>query len=153
MDFLFPFHPRTVHFPIALTLVGVFFVVVSAILTRRLNADAHAASQWLRFGRLMLTIGWVAVLVAIATGLVDQSRAGEDAEVVRTINLHITMGVALVVVLGIALYWPLRDRQVLTRHRWAYVTLLLLVAALVLAESWLGGTLVYQLGVGVSAMP
>jgi len=42
---------------------------------------------------------------------------------------------------------------VLTRHRWAYVTLLLLVAALVLAESWLGGTLVYQLGVGVSAMP
>ena len=87
--------------------------------------------EWLQYGRVTLALGWVAVLVAIATGLIDQSRAPDDAAVVSTINLHITTGIALVITLGLALYWPLRDRQVFTRHRWAYVGLLVLVAALV----------------------
>ncbi len=148
MDSLFPFHPRTVHFPIALTLVGVAFIILSAILARR--GDERAA-KWLQYGRVTLLLGWLGVLVSIATGLIDQSRAGGDAAVVSTINLHITTGIALVITLGLALYWPLRDRQVFSRHRWAYVGLLILVAALVLVESWLGGQLVFHLGVGVSA--
>ena len=151
MDFLFPFHPRTVHFPIALTLVGVAFIILSAILARRGGDDDDGAARWLQYGRVTLTLGWLAVLAAIATGLIDQSRAPDDAAVVSTINLHITTGIALVVTLGLALYWPLRDRQVFTRHRWAYVGLLVLVAALVMVESWLGGQLVYHLGVGVGA--
>jgi len=151
MDFLFPFHPRTVHFPIALTLVGVAFIILSAILARRGGDNDDGAVRWLQYGRVTLALGWLAVLVAIATGLIDQSRAPDDAAVVSTLNLHITTGIALVVTLGLALYWPLRDRQVFTRHRWAYVGLLVLVAALVMIESWLGGQLVYHLGVGVGA--
>ena len=147
MEILFPFHPRTVHFPIALTTVGVFFILISALLSRRV-ADP---GQWLSFGRLALLLGWLGILAAIATGLVDQSRAPDDPVVHRTISLHITGGLALMVLLGLALYWPLRDKRFWVERRWLYVALLLGIVALVLAESWLGGKLVYQLGVGVAA--
>lgn len=153
MEFLFPFHPRTVHFPIALTLVGVFFIVLSAVLARRGDNGGGAAMRWVQYGRTTLGLGWAATLIAITTGLIDQSRARDDVAVVSTINLHITTGIALVVASGLALYWPLRDRQVFTRHRWSYVGLMLLVAALVVVESWLGGKLVYELGVGIRATP
>jgi uncharacterized membrane protein len=153
MEILFPFHPRTVHFPIALTLVGVFSIVLSAVLARRGDNEGGDATRWLRYGRTTLGLGWAATLIAIMTGLVDQSRARDDVAVVSTINLHITTGIALVVALGLALYWPLRDRQVFTRHRWSYIGLLLFVAALVVVESWLGGKLVYELGVGIRATP
>ena len=65
---------------------------------------------------------------------------------------HITVGVALIVVFGWALYWPLRDKKLLSDPggaRWGYMVLLLLGVVLMLLESWLGGKLVYRLGVGV----
>jgi uncharacterized membrane protein len=92
---------------------------------------------------------------AIASGLIDQSLAPDSEAVNATLNLHITVGIGLLVALGLALYWPLRYRNLWhePRQRTLYVMLLLLVAVLVLVESWLGGKLVYDLGVGVSAMP
>jgi uncharacterized membrane protein len=95
-------------------------------------------------------LGWLGVLAAIATGLIDQSRAPDEAVIVATVNQHITVGITLLVLLGLALYWPLQNRSVWTQHRWAYVALLAGVAVLVIVESWLGGKLVYQLGVGVN---
>ena len=144
MDFLFPFHPRFVHFPIALSLVGVVFVAVS--LVRR-----EASERWFWAGRLLVFLGWIGALVAGVTGMIDQSRT-PDLPVVRdTINMHITVGIALIIVLGLALYWPLKDKKLLSEgaHRWGYLALLLLGVGLVLLESWLGGQLVYKLGVGV----
>jgi uncharacterized membrane protein len=142
MDAFFPFHPRLVHFPIGLTLVGVG-VVAAGILWRR--------EQWVACGRFSLLLGWIGAAVAALAGLVDQSRAPATEVVTRTINQHITAGIALLVVLGLALYWPLRDKKLLvgTWRRWAYLGLLLLAAVLTLIEAWLGGQLVYRLGVGV----
>jgi uncharacterized membrane protein len=152
MDFLFPFHPRFVHFPIALSLVGVVFVAVS--LVRR-----EASERWFWAGRLLVFLGWIGALVAGVAGMIDQSRA-PDLPVVRdTINMHITVGIALIIVLGLALYWPLKDKRLLSDGSpqqgarpgalWGYLALLLLGVGLVLLESWLGGQLVYKLGVGV----
>jgi uncharacterized membrane protein len=144
MEFLFPFHPRFVHFPIALSLVGVAFVAVSFV--RR-----DASERWFWAGRLLVFLGWIGALVAGVTGMIDQSRA-PDLPVVRdTINTHITVGIALIIVFGLALYWPLKDKKLLSErsHRWGYLALLLLGVGLILLESWLGGQLVYKLGVGV----
>jgi uncharacterized membrane protein len=144
MEFLFPFHPRFVHFPIALSLVGVAFVAVSFV--RR-----DGSERWFWAGRLLVFLGWIGALVAGVTGVIDQSRA-PDLPVVRdTINSHITVGIALIIVLGLALYWPLKDKKLLSErsHRWGYLALLLLGVGLILLESWLGGQLVYKLGVGV----
>ena len=144
MEFLFPFHPRFVHFPIALSLVGVAFVAVSFV--RR-----DGSERWFWAGWLLVFLGWIGALVAGVTGMIDQSRA-PDLPVVRdTINSHITVGIALIIVLGLALYWPLKDKKLLSEsaHRWGYLALLLLGVGLILLESWLGGQLVYKLGVGV----
>jgi len=144
MDALFPFHPRFVHFPIALSLAGVLFVAFGL-------ARGGAAERWLWAGRWLVFLGWIGAVVAGITGLVDQSRAPDLPVVHETINSHITVGIALIVVFGLALYWPLKDKQVLSggARRWGYLALLLLGALLILIESWLGGRLVYKLGVGV----
>ena len=87
--------------------------------------------------------------------MIDQSRAPDLPAVRDTINSHITVGIALIIVFGLALYWPLKDRKLLSEgasgqgHRWGYLALLLLGVGLILLESWLGGVLVYKLGVGV----
>lgn len=144
MDFLFPFHPRFVHFPIALSLVGVAFVAVSF-------AVRDGRERWFWAGRVLVFLGWIGALIAGVTGMIDQSRA-PDLPVVRdTINSHITVGIALIIVFGLALYWPLKDKKLLAErgHQWGYLALLLLGVGLILLESWLGGQLVYKLGVGV----
>jgi len=142
IDLLHPLHPRLVHFPIALSLVGVAFLAWG-ILKRQ--------ESWTHYGQISLLLGWVGAIVAALSGLVDQDRAADTPVVANAINQHITVGLALIVALGLALYWPLRNRRLFTdpRRRWGYLALLLLGAALVLLEGWLGGKLVYGLGVGV----
>lgn len=143
LEALLPLHPRVVHFPVALTLTGVLFL--AAGLWRR-------QVRWWGYGQISLLLGWLGVLAAVVTGLVDQARAPQDAAVAAIINQHITAGVALLVVAGLALYWPLRNKQLpagAAAARWGYLALLALAALLVALEGWLGGRLVYEFGVGV----
>lgn len=141
LDALQPFHPRMVHFPIALSLVGVLFVALGMLRSRE---------RWVSYGQLSLLLGWLGVMAAVVTGLIDQSRAGQDPAIVATINQHITAGVALLVVLGLALYWPLRHKRLTySSARWGYLVLLALVVLLVMVEGWLGGKLVYHFHVGI----
>jgi uncharacterized membrane protein len=149
MDALRPFHPRLVHFPIALSLAGIAFVFLGFLLPGRFTQDPNKRDRWIGYGQLSLLLGWLGVLAAVASGLMDQSRAPDIPQVTRVINQHITTGIALLVVLGFALYWPLRDKRFWSERRPAYLVLLFVVLILVLLESWLGGKLVYQLGVGV----
>jgi uncharacterized membrane protein len=150
MEFLSPFHPRLVHFPIALSLVGVFFILTGWLLSVRRRNDQPNSERWQAYGRLSLFLGWLGGLAAGASGLLDQSRAPDTVEVRQILNQHIGVGLALLVALGLAIYWPIKNKRLLSSsHRWLYFALLLLAAALVLLESWLGGKMVYGFGVGV----
>jgi uncharacterized membrane protein len=151
MEFLSPFHPRLVHFPIALSLAGVFFILAGWLLAIRPRSSTTGVERWQSYGRLSLVLGWLGVLAAIASGLIDQSGAPETIEVRQVINQHIGAGIALLVVLGLAIYWPIKNKALMSTssRRWIYFALLALAAALVLVESWLGGKLVYTYGVGV----
>ena len=142
LEALLPLHPRAVHFPIALALVGALFAALG-LLRRR--------PQWIAYGQMSLLLGWLGVMAAIVTGLFDQSAAPQTPAVLALINLHITAGIALFIASGLALYWPLRNKRLWDagKARWGYLALLLLIVALVLIEGWLGGKLVYDLGVGV----
>ncbi|OQA43011.1 MAG: hypothetical protein BWY52_02014 [Chloroflexi bacterium ADurb.Bin325] len=142
LESFLPLHPRTVHFPIALTLVGVAFAALGLFRQR---------PQWIAYGQMNLLLGWLGALAAVATGLFDQSAAPQTPEVLAVINQHISAGIALLVTIGLALYWPLRNKRLWSagRSRWGYLALLLLIVALIAVEGWLGGRLVYGLGVGV----
>lgn len=141
IETLAPFHPRLVHFPIALSLTGVAFVVWGLL---------RGQARWTGYGQTTLLVGWFGILLAVVSGLIDQSFAPQNAVVTAVINQHITAGIALVVAVGLALYWPLRNKQLWTSStRWGYVALLTVIVLLVIIEAWLGGKLVYDYGVGM----
>jgi uncharacterized membrane protein len=139
---LTPFHPRFVHFAIALCVVGAIFIALGLLRQRE---------RWVGYGKLSLLLGWLGVMAAVVTGLIDQSAAPDDAAIQTVINQHITAGIALLIAVGLALYWPLRNRKLFSegRARWGFLALLLIILFLVAIEGWLGGKLVYQYGVGV----
>lgn len=141
LDAISPIHPRFVHFPIALSLAGVLFLVLG--LLRR-------QERFTGYGQWSLMLGWLGIIAAVITGLIDQTRAPQEAAVTAVINQHITAGIALLIASGLALYWPLRNKKLWTTSaRWGYLALLGAIVLLVLVEGWLGGKLVYQYGVGV----
>jgi uncharacterized membrane protein len=67
--------------------------------------------------------------------------------------LHITAGVALLIINGLVVYMRLRWADVLTRRRWSYLGLLALGVVAVVTTAWLGAELVYRLQVGVLPVP
>ena len=103
---LSPIHPRFVHFAIALCVVGAFFIALGLIRHRE---------RWIGYGQLSLLLGWLGVMAAVITGLIDQSGAPDEAAVQAVINQHITAGIALLIAVGLALYWPLRNKRLVQR--------------------------------------
>lgn len=135
-----PLHPLTVHFPIALYLLGVLLTL--AYLWRG-QADLE------RFAYLSFILSWLMTLLASLSGLIDQSQLAIDDPRRSNVNNHITAGVALLILNGLLIYMRLRWQDVLTSRRWPYLGLMLLGVLAVLATAWLGGDLVFRLQIGV----
>jgi uncharacterized membrane protein len=141
LEALVPIHPRFTHFPIALCIVGAASIAYGTL---------RGQGQWTRYGQTSLYLGWIGILVAIITGLIDQASAPDESAVASLLNQHITAGIALIVAVGLAIYWPIRNKKLWqTSAKWGYVALLAVIVLLVLVEAWLGGKLVYEYGVGV----
>jgi uncharacterized membrane protein len=138
---LFPLHPRFVHFPIALLLMGSLVAVVYI-------ARQRAALSTLAWG--MILLGWIMLFPAILTGLIDQDRAVMPPAAVQVMDRHIAAGFGLIIVYGLALYERLRAPAILDHPRRRLLVLLWLGlgVALLVAAGALGGQLVYTYGVG-----
>lgn len=141
---LFPLHPRFVHFPIALLLVGSVLALVYMLWQRR---PPLATLVW-----GMLLLGWISLFFAVLTGLIDQNSAPQEPEIKSLLSLHTALGFALIAVYGLMLYERLRLPNALDvpATRWRLLALALLGLALLVVDGWVGGTLVYTHGVGVS---
>ncbi|RME74124.1 MAG: DUF2231 domain-containing protein [Chloroflexi bacterium] len=135
-----PLHPMTVHFPIALFLLG---VLLTLVYLRR------GQPEYDRFAFLSLMLSELAALVASLTGLLDQNLLAFDDPRRQAVNPHITAAVALLVVNGLLVYMRLKWPDVLVRRRAAYLGLMAAGTAVLLATAWLGGELVYRWQVGV----
>ena len=139
-----PLHPRFVHFPVALLLTGSVIALAYLLGFRRPQLPIVAWST--------IFLGWVALFAAVLTGLVDQNQASQEEAVVSVLNPHIAVGFGLVIVYGLLLYERLRTPEALDLpgKRGRLLLLLVLGMVLVVGEGWLGGRLVYDLGVGVA---
>ncbi len=144
-------HPAVVHFPIALLLVSVVLTLLSL---RRGGLPASLETTAYH----CLVIGWLGASLAVLTGSIDAWRQvygtdlPRDAGLLNRLNLHASLGLAVVAVYGMALLRRRRNPHLLAdpQQRRGYVSLLLLGAVLLVVGSWLGGQLVYRFGVGVS---
>ena len=143
MSLFAPLHPRFVHFPIALLLTGSVAALIYLLARQR---PALATFAW-----ISLVLGWLALFPVVLTGLIDQNQAPRDQAVVAAINPHIAVGFGLIIVYGLVLLERLRSPRALDDPKRRLMLLLLLVLgiALITLEGWLGGKLVYDLGIGV----
>lgn len=145
---MYPFHPLTVHVPIGL-LLG------NALLTALYLHRHERAFETSAFHCLWL--GWLGVLLALASGTFDAVRQLFDAthprgDALGWINAHAIVGIAILIIYWQA--WQIRRRNSavldLAETRRGYVARLALGVALVVLDGWLGGHLVYTLRLGVS---
>ena len=136
-----PLHPMTVHFPIAFYVLG---VGLTLLYLWRGRADVERFAFW------CFILSGASVIFATIVGLIDQSQLDIADPRPNNVNSHITAGVLLLITNGLLIYMRFRWPDVLTRHRWPYLGLMLLGLIAVLATAWLGAELVYNLGVGVA---
>lgn len=159
MSILTHLHPATVHFPIALLLLGSLLALVH--LFRRPAVDLRL-TVW-----LLLGLGWLGGAVAVLTGLLAQIDLPPDAPYRTVLNFHIGAGLAVLVLYGFLLYrgWlfrgararkvrekrgdPTADLLDDTGARVWIAAVVVLGALLIVATGWYGGQLVYQFGVNV----
>jgi uncharacterized membrane protein len=139
--FSHPLHPMTVHFPIALYLLGVLLTV--AYLWR-------GQTDYERFAYWSFVLSWLTTIMASLVGLIDQNQLELTDPRRNNVSAHITAGVGLLITNGLLIYMRFRWSDVLTRrHRWLYLGLMAFGVLAVLATAWLGAELVYGFGVGV----
>jgi uncharacterized membrane protein len=149
---LITLHPATVHFPIALLLVGSLAGLLYLWWDQR--PELRVLTWWL------LMLGWAGAGVAALTGLLAQGNLPPQAPYSFVLNGHISSGLALIVVYAALFYrvWLHRNRRRATDSadlldvpsaRLWLTLLLLLGMALVVIGGWLGGQLVYTWGVNV----
>jgi uncharacterized membrane protein len=159
MDFLQHLHPATVHFPIALLLLGSALMLLH--LWRRPPIDLKL-TIW-----LLIELGWLGGGVAVLTGLLAQTNLPPDAPYRAVLNFHIGAGLAVLAVYGFLLYrgWRYRGAKAQKARRQRGVATLdlfedtgargwitavaLIGTSLILATGWYGGQLVYTFGVNV----
>ncbi len=153
-------HPATIHFPIALLLLG------SVLAIYYIWRPDMVQLRWTAW--LLLALGWVGGVAAVLTGLFAQSNLPPDAPYRDVLNWHIAVGLGQLVVYGLVLYqgWLYRSaRRQKQRAARGDVSVDLLDSApsrlwvtaallfgmlLVAATGWNGGVLVYEWGVNVS---
>ncbi|PDW01445.1 DUF2231 domain-containing protein [Candidatus Viridilinea mediisalina] len=141
-------HPFTVHFPLALLLVSSLF----ALLALRTGRNAWATSAY-----HCLLVGCLSGIVALLTGVADATRqvAGPDAiygnDIMRLLNAHAFTSIAALACYTAALVRQHRQPTIIADRlaRRGYVGLHALGALLLLLSAWLGGRLVYSVGLGI----
>ncbi|HEX5041341.1 MAG TPA: DUF2231 domain-containing protein [Candidatus Polarisedimenticolaceae bacterium] len=107
-----------------------------------------------RFGSTLVLLGTAAVVLAVATGYLAANTAPGLVEGVESAALDRHERFALLGAgsLLLAVVWKgLGGGRIAPGQRRVYALALIVVAALLLWAALLGGTLVYELGVGVTA--
>ncbi len=145
---MYALHPLTVHFPLGLLLASGLFT----LLYLRRGERAWETSAY-----HCLLVGWIAGAVALASGTIDALRqlvgpdVPRDNGLIGWVNAHAFLNVAVVIVYGQALLLRRRRPDLLDddQARRGYLARHILGAALLAAGGWVGGHLVYGLGMGV----
>jgi nitrite reductase/ring-hydroxylating ferredoxin subunit/uncharacterized membrane protein len=138
--FRHPLHPALVHFPIGLFLLSLILDVLSYILD-----DPNIL---LRASYYTIGIGIVMALLTALAGFVDRSDIRLDHPARKTANIHMTLNLAAVGLF--AINFAIRGAQLDSAATPLPLILVSIVGVgLILVSGYLGGTMVYDNGIGV----
>lgn len=138
-------HPMVVHFPIALITAYLFTDLLGLL---RKNQSLHNTANWL------LYLGAAGALAAVAAGLVAEQLVPHGAEVHDIMERHEFLGItvaSLSVVLSLVRYLGGAALSTTMGLGLSWFMGLLMWVCLFFGAD-LGGTMVYQYGVGVHAL-
>ncbi|HWR43455.1 DUF2231 domain-containing protein [Sporomusa sp.] len=141
------FHPAVIHFPIALLLIGFLFDTVSVILKK----DSLRGAGW-----WCLLIGVVSMAVAIGSGIYAENTAGHNDASHAIMERHKNIEYVAAVLFGLMLVWRSLKRTLLpgtVSQLVIYFAIGVLAVGTMAYGAHLGGRLVYEYGIGVTAVP
>ena len=133
-----PLHPMLIVYPLGLLSTAVIFDILFKFIN---NTAFPVASYW------MITAGLIGGLLAAVIGFMEWLSVPNDSRA-KSIGLYHGLG-NLVIVLLFAGSWWLRTNAQDHMPSTAAFVLSLLGFLLALVTGWLGGELVYRLGIGV----
>ncbi|HKO15495.1 MAG TPA: DUF2231 domain-containing protein [Gemmatimonadaceae bacterium] len=136
-----PLHPILVHYTISLTSASLLF----DLLGRLLHARGLAAAAW-----WTLALGVIATVATLATGVA--SRLGLDigeGEARSYLRLHMALGPTFFGMLSATAIWRARLWQAGREVGWWYLAALAVTVAVMTAQGYSGGELVYRWGANV----
>lgn len=134
-------HPQVVHFPIAILLVAGGFYLVSIF---------HQERQYHWFAYLLHGIGVVSSALAVLSGRWGSNGINIPSTARSIMNQHEWL--AYGVLWGFALLWIwqyLRQNRMNKNEKVGFLVVFGLVAMMLAYSSHLGGTMVYDYGIGV----
>jgi len=132
-----PLHPAVVHFPVACWSLATFADVASLWLGR---------PAW-RLAGVLLAIGTLAALAAMATGLVEFARIEAGSPALRDANRHMLLVMATWGLYAASLFLRVQD-MTLAAPGWPALAASVAGFVCLGAAGWMGGKLVYQHHVG-----
>ena len=137
-------HPFVLHFAVALLLMAPLFDVLGLLLHRE---------ALLLAGRWNTLFGTAAAVLALLTGLGAEASLGPHSDAGEALlHLHRALGFVLMAVWIPIAGWRAASRLPLpSRARTLYLAAAISGAAILTVETVLGGTMVYQNGVGLSS--
>lgn len=135
-----PLHPALVHFPIGLLILSLLLDVISSL--------GSASSELFQASVYAMAAGIGTGLLAALAGFVDRSDIRLDHPARKTVNIHMSLNLAAIGLFGVNLF--LRAGQPGQAEIPVLSFLLSLVGVgILLVSGYLGGTMVYDNGVGV----
>lgn len=135
-------HPVLVHFSVALLVIGAVAEALG-ILRGRKGME--------RFGAVALLLGVGFLVATVASGFLAANSVPLPEGAYGPLSDHERAGLVLLGVWLVLVLWKAWFRGVLPpRHRAPHAAVLLVAGALTLWVAYLGGHLVYGLGVGVA---
>ena len=135
-----PLHPALVHFPIGLFLLTIILDTISYL--------ERAPNEFFRASLYTLGVGLTLGVLAALAGLVDRSDIRLDHPARKTANIHMVLNLTALGLFGANFLLRLAQRSV-TAVPLAYLLLSLVGVGIILFSGYLGGTMVYDNGIGV----
>jgi nitrite reductase/ring-hydroxylating ferredoxin subunit/uncharacterized membrane protein len=138
--FRHPLHPALVHFPIGLFILSLILDLASYLWDTS-NVVARASFY-------AMALGLVGALLAALAGFADWSDIRMDHPAKKTANIHMTLNLTATALFGVN--WLLRMGQPdLTATPFIPLLLSFVGVGIILVSGYLGGTMVYDDGIGV----
>ena len=138
-------HPMVVHFPIALLIIGTAVDLLGVVLKRE---DLTMVGKW------NLYLGAASLLLVVATGLLADGAVEHSDEAHEIMTNHKNIGIVVLALFAFLAIWRGIEGQG-SEEKYGKVRLVLSIIGLIFMTygASLGGRLVFEHGLGVSAPP